>query len=728
VALRRTALATQRSPSWSVPPDLVRIGLAGGMSVVLAVIASTAFDEIVWALLLPSIVATVIGAGVRRRSLTVRAAAAAAAVVGGASLAGAAEGADGGVIADGFVAGWRMLLTSEWPSPRDPKVVVAIACLTGLVAAATVELAGRRRFHLAPLLSMVIGLTAAMAVAAPRRPSFAMLACLAVGAVAMTMLPTREEARTRVRTLLGERSLPIVLVVLLVAAVASSSVLAWSERADPRLAEPADVTAAVLDPIEEMIALRGSTPPADMFRITDRSTLIGRSLPTRWRMAALSEYDGQRWVPSITLRRIGNRLGLPSPSSPDAPPPIAFDVELLTDDFDLVPLPGRPLTIETDGLDRIETDLGRTVVRVPDSAQTGATIEVTAEVAPRLGTVGTAVVATRQVDEIARTLLEDAQQLAAGGSTVIEQLDRIERSMHDDWNLDDGAPGGQQLALIERFVAERSGTEEQFVTAFVLLARSLGVDARVATGFVVPPDELEAPLSLRSSHATAWPEVLVGDVGWVAYDPTPEQRNDGPIEQPPQPSAQSPAAAQPPIVQPTEQADDDRDESVSTDDGSGRWASVRTWLVRTGAVAGLALLPFALVIGTILSIKAIRRRRRLRHGDPARRIVGAWANATDALIDAGLTIEPAWTDQRIAESAGVTIDGVVHGEVHSLAERATAMTFGNTLLASQIVDDSLASWRAIEAGLRQQMTTWERIRWRLSVRSIRRRTRTPVAG
>ena len=51
---------------------------------------------------------------------------------------------------------------------------------------------------------------------------------------------------------------------------------------------------------------------------------------------------------------------------------------------------------------------------------------------------------------------------------------------------------GQQLALIQRFVETTNrGTEEQFVTAFVLLARSLGVDARVATGFVVPPDELE---------------------------------------------------------------------------------------------------------------------------------------------------------------------------------------------------------------------------------------------
>ena len=39
--------------------------------------------------------------------------------------------------------------------------------------------------------------------------------------------------------------------------------------------------------------------------ITDRSTLIGPSLPARWRLQALDVYDGQRWTPAITVRPIG---------------------------------------------------------------------------------------------------------------------------------------------------------------------------------------------------------------------------------------------------------------------------------------------------------------------------------------------------------------------------------------------------------------------------------------
>jgi uncharacterized membrane protein YjdF len=727
MALRRGPALPTTSAKPAVPVDLIRIAIAGAMSVVLAMIATRAFDTMVWALVVPPLLVTVAAGLLRRHRAAVRWPVTIAAVPLGAVVAGLWSGGNRGDIASGFVEGWRRLLSTEWPSPRDPQVIVAVAFLLGLVAATTAELAGRRRLRLAPLAVMSVGLTAAMSIAAPRPASTWALIALGAGAAALMLLPSGEDARTRIRTLLGERSLPFVLVALAIAGIASSTALAWNDRADPRHTERADTTAALLDPIEEMIALRHSEPPSDLYRITDRSTLIGRSLPTRWRIAAFDEYDGQRWLPTVTLRPIGTRLGLPEPSRRDAPPPIAFDVDLLSDDFDLVPLPGRALTVDTGSRSGVETDPERTVVRLRQPGRPGTTVRVTAEVAPRLAAGGNNVVATRQVDETAGGLLEAARGLAGDGGTVLDQLSRIEQAMHERWSLDDNAPGGLQLALIERFVTEQqSGTEEQFVTAFVLMARSLGVDARVATGFAVPADELQAPLELRSTHAAAWPEVLLEGRGWLAYDPTPERVNTDARGQPPSPAAQSPAAAQPPILPPADQTSDDADQARPTETEGRRWGTVRTWLVRAGAIGGVAVLPFALVIGTVLVLKAVRRRRRLRTRDPARRIVGAWANTTDSLIDAGLTIAPAWTDQRIAESAETAVALTLPDDMHRLAANATAMTFGNTALATELVDDSVASWRTIEAAIRREMTIWERIRWRLSLRSLRRRTRTPV--
>src|SRR6478735_4420303 len=172
----------------------------------------------------------------------------------------------------------------------------------------------------------------------------------------------------------------------------------------------------------------------------------------------------------------------------------------------------------------VETDTGRTVVRLTQPPQAGTTIRASAQTAPALDAARSATLGTRQIDEIAAGFTDTASAMAGNG-TVLEQLQEIERTMHDTWDLDHSAPGGgQQLALIQRFVDDtHRGTEEQFVTAFVLMARALGVNARVATGFVVPPGELSAPLVLRSSHAAVWPEVEVVGEGWLAFDPAPAQ-------------------------------------------------------------------------------------------------------------------------------------------------------------------------------------------------------------
>ena len=97
--------------------------------------------------------------------------------------------------------------------------------------------------------------------------------------------------------------------------------------------------------------------------------------------------------------------------------------------------------------------------------------------------------------------------------------------MRDEFVLDSRVQGGGlQLALIDRFLRDtQRGTAEQFATAFVLLARSLGIEARVATGFVAP-ESAEATqatrpgdvLELSSADAAVWPEVQLGDGRWLA--------------------------------------------------------------------------------------------------------------------------------------------------------------------------------------------------------------------
>ncbi|MFW2335105.1 transglutaminase-like domain-containing protein [Ilumatobacter sp.] len=699
----------------------IRIGLTLVLGALLAVTAGGAFDELQWPLFAPLLFIGPTAALMTRQPVVARVFVAVVAVLAGVTLAVVMAGGVVGDVIEALVQGPRQLLTTEWPSPAVPTVVGAVALLTGGTTAIAADLAGRNRLHLAPLAVVVVGWAAALSIGAPVQPPGWVM--VIGGATALALALVRVEGATPVTGLVrADRTVVVTVAAVAAAAIGTAGAVAWADRADPRQTEDAELNAAVLDPVEAMVALRDADR-FELYAITDRSRVVGQSLPARWRIAALDTYDGQRWVPRLTLRPIGGRLGLPSPPSADLPPPISYALEYRSDDLDLLPFPGPPLSASVD----VETDIDRVAVRPLERPTEGTVVIVESEVAltSRSSLIGP--VASRQVDEIAAGFTEQADRLSGTG-TVVERLRRIEATMRDEWQLDSETPGGgQQLALIERFVTDTNrGTEEQFVTAFVLMTRSLGFDARVATGFVVPPDVLVSPLPLDSKMASVWPEVRLTNVGWVAFDPVPSIEASEDDDQPPQPEAQTPAAAQPPIAPPTDDVDDVDDEVIEIEVGSSRWDVFRRWIVRGGAVASLAVLPFLLAIGTIIGLKWVRRRRRRRDPDPVRRIRGVWANATDSLVDAGLVIGPSWTDDRIAADGAELAPSVPH-EMRRLAAMSTQVTFGPTEEAASLADDALLTSEAVDQAIRGARSRWQRITWRLSLRSLRQSTRSPVA-
>lgn len=700
----------------------LRVVLAAVLGALLAIVASDAFDETQWPLFAPVITVAVIALPVARQRLVIRVPLAVIAVLLGVVAAVLLAGGSFADAARAAVEGPRQLLTTEWPSPAVASVVGAVALLVGLTVAVAVDLAGRERWHLAPLAAIAIGWAAALSIGAPVRPPLWVL--VTGGAVAVLLALTRHDTREAPSSsmLRSDRTVAVSVVAIAVAAVGTASAVAWADRADPRQTEDAEVNAAVIDPIEAMVALRRADPPFPVFEITDRSRVVGQSFPSRWRIAALDDYDGQRWVPRLTLRPIGGRLGIPAPASADRPPAVDYELEYLSDDIDLLPFPGAPLSASVD----VETDLLRVVVRSLERPAVGDRVLMESEVGLTSRSSLSESVTHRQIDDLAGNFGDQARRLAGQG-TLVEQLRRLETTMRDNWELDPNAPGGgQQLALIERFVIDTNrGTREQFVTAFVLMARSLGFDARVATGFLVPPDATGPPLRLESAMASVWPEINFDDVGWVAFDPVPPLETRDEEEPQPPPEAQTPAAAQPPIAPPTDDTDDVEDEVLDVDVGSDRWDGVRRWLVRGAAVASLSLLPFFVAIGAILGAKWLRRRRRRLTPDPAARIRGVWANATDSLVDAGLSIAPSWTDDTIATAAAPMAPTVPH-ELRRLAALATQMTFGSTGRAAALVDDAVLTSEAVDQAIRERRTRWQRLRWRLSLRSFRRPTRSPL--
>ncbi len=289
-------------------------------------------------------------------------------------------------------------------------------------------------------------------------------------------------------------------------------------------------------------------------------------------------------------------------------------------------------------------------------------------------------------------------------------------------------PVACSATLIERFLRDtQRGNTEQFTTAFVLLARSLGADARVATGFVA---EVPAAgdLVLTSADAIVWPEVALADGTWVAFDPVPPEESTDATPPESEPQVQTPAAPQPPIAEPPEsdtETSNDDDEVAEVD--SDVLSTARLWATRFTVTGVVVILPVLVAVGVVLGVKIGRRRRRQRHEDPAVRIRGAWASATDVLVDAGMTIPRSITDDEIARRAD-PIAPRAHRELSRLAWLNSAATYGAPHRPDLLAQDALHCLDAIDAAIAAPKTRWQRVRWRLSLRSLRRTTRSPVAG
>ena len=705
-------------------PDIglqrLRIAVISVGFVIIGVAAGSVFDELQLALVIAPMVPAVTALLLIRIRPVLRLVGAAVAVLLAVIVAVTITGGSPSDVASAFSSGLQGLLSTDWPSPTEPDLIGTMAAVLATSCAIGAELATRRRFHLAALVPMVVAALVVLALSAPRGVQWTWTVGLIVVSVVFALLGSDGTLQDRLVLLRGERRLIPLLAIALVLVVVAMLPIGLDARADPRRNDPAEQTAPLLDPIEATLALQALDPPSDLHIAAPDDDAV---LPARWRTAALTSYDGRRWSPSLTLRPIGSTLG------PATGPTISAEVTFLDDNLTLVPLPGTPVSVDA----AVETDPDRTVVRLAERASPDDRVGIVANAPPT--DVDTSGVMPRLVDEDVSGLTQLAEGLAGSGDPF-EQLQQLETTMRNDFVLDSSVQGGGlERALIDRFLRDtQRGTAEQFATSFVLLARSLGTEARVATGFLADSDDGATPgapgeaLVLTSSDATVWPEVQLDDGTWRAYDPVPsEEATDG-APPPPEPQVQSPAAPQPPIAPPPESDN----EAATPDDGratttNDALSTALTWALGATVALAVTLFPFVVAAGLILGAKHLRRRRRLGAPDAADRIRGAWASATDALVDAGLRISSANTDAEIA-GHGAALVPAATPELLRLATMSSAATFGMPRHTDLLAQDAASCLDAVEQGLVTPRTRWQRLRWRLSLRSLRPITRSPVTA
>lgn len=291
----------------------------------------------------------------------------------------------------------------------------------------------------------------------------------------------------------------------------------------------------------------------------------------------------------------------------------------------------------------------------------------------------------------------------------------------------DGQPpsrAGHGADRIATLLAEADlvGDDEQFAVAMALMARQLDIPARVVMGFYnadAPTDVAPTgPVEVRGADVHAWVEVAFAGIGWVAFDPRPDD------DTPPQSSeARSQAQPQPqqllepqPPEEPEEPPTQPLPEDAEEDELETETESWTRWLVLAGvAVGGLLILALPFVV--IAAVKARRRARRRRAAAAVERVIGGWAEVVDLGRDLGH--EPPGGATRRETGRGLAEHYPAAGVV-TLARHTDAGVFGP---GDPALEDVEALWGEVESVLGAMSGSvgwWTRTRARFSLRSLRR--------
>ena len=292
--------------------------------------------------------------------------------------------------------------------------------------------------------------------------------------------------------------------------------------------------------------------------------------------------------------------------------------------------------------------------------------------------------------------------------------------------LDENAPDG------------RVGYCEQFASAMAVMARMVGIPARVAVGFLAPEDLGNGNYQFTTDDLHAWPELYFQGAGWVGFEPTPAQISGTPPDYTTVPVAapsdgqstdgSTSASASRTLNDPatatatrTAPADTATDETAATGGQGTDWVGV---LVRVAI--GLAVLAVLVMIA--LGPRVLRRRARRR------RLVGGPEDAWDELRATALDLAVPWPTGRSPQEVGRALVGhladrgdtdrperprtgpeadpdatmaleriVAHLELARYGRPGTAVT------PTGLADDTRACIASLEAGVTRR-TLW-RARW-----------------
>jgi transglutaminase-like putative cysteine protease len=115
-----------------------------------------------------------------------------------------------------------------------------------------------------------------------------------------------------------------------------------------------------------------------------------------------------------------------------------------------------------------------------------------------------------------------AREVVAEGESVYEQARLLERYLRTyPYSLDVARPPEGRDVVDYFLFGAREGYCDYYATAFVVMARIVGIPARLASGYIGGQYDYDSRVyKVRQDNAHSWPEVYFPGWGWIGFEPT----------------------------------------------------------------------------------------------------------------------------------------------------------------------------------------------------------------
>jgi transglutaminase-like putative cysteine protease len=119
-------------------------------------------------------------------------------------------------------------------------------------------------------------------------------------------------------------------------------------------------------------------------------------------------------------------------------------------------------------------------------------------------------------------LKQIADRVTKGKTTEYAKVDALATWLRSKFSYSTAASGFDSApGLVTFLTTSKSGVCVQFAYAMTVLARLLGIPARIAGGFTEGTPTSAGHYVVKSNDAHAWPEVYFSGFGWIQFEPTP---------------------------------------------------------------------------------------------------------------------------------------------------------------------------------------------------------------